>query len=73
MKKHLPEIIKYITLVLLTMMPLISYVFADVNKKENASAALPGFNKITSVTKRKVTAQKKQQLVTEAEAEEAIS
>jgi hypothetical protein len=55
------------------MMPLISYVFAEVNKKENASAALPGFNKITSVTKRKVTAQKKQQLVTEAEAEEAIS
>jgi hypothetical protein len=71
MKKHLPEITTYTALILLALMPFISDVFADVNKKENVSAAPPMFNKITSVTKRNVLAEKKQQLVNEAE--EAVS
>ena len=71
MKKHLPGITKCTVLILLVFTPFISDVFAGVNKKENVSAALPSVNKISSVTKRKVLAEKKQQLVTEAE--EAVS
>lgn len=65
MKKHLPKITKYITLILFSLMPFMSDAFADVNKKEVVLPA-PSTHKNLSLTRSKVLADKKQQLVTEA-------
>lgn len=70
MKKHLSKTTKYTALILISLMPFMSDVFADVNKKE-AVSALPSTHKNLSVTKSKVLAEKKQQLLTEAA--EAVS
>ncbi|WP_052166377.1 YfdX family protein [Methylobacter tundripaludum] len=70
MEKKLPEVAKHTALILILSTPFMSAVFADINKKENASV-LPDTQKNLSITKSKVLAEKRQQLVTEAA--EAVS
>ena len=70
MKKSLTKVTKYVALILISLMPFMSDVFAGSNKKENVSAPA-NTHKSLSTTKNKVFAEKKPQLVTEAA--EAVS
>lgn len=65
MKKHFHKIATYTALVLISSFSLPVDVFADVEKKQNPST-LSSVDKITTITKSKILAEKEQQIVNEA-------
>jgi len=65
MEKKLSELKKYAALIVISLMPFMSNAFADTHKKDNPPAPTVT-DKNLSATTNKVSAEKKQQLVSEA-------